>query len=147
MIRAATAADLPVLLAMGEAMLGAAPHFAAVPVSVKRLADSLAVLIDCADALVAIAEVQGRPAGAMIAFAAPHWASEVVEVSEIALYVDPAHRRAGVAAALIGRFVEFAREKGAALTRAGASAGICDDAVVRAYERAGFRVCGACLQL
>jgi GNAT superfamily N-acetyltransferase len=147
MIRAATSDDLPALLEMGELMLAESPHFAAVPLSRERLGESLLALLGTPDALVALAEVDGIPAGVMVAFAAPHWASEIVEVSEIALFVHLAYRRSGIAAALIERFKEFACERGAGLVRAGASAGICDDAVVRLYERAGFKPCGACLQL
>lgn len=147
MIRAATPADLPAILSMGEAMLAEAPHFAAVPFSRARLSESLAALIAAPDALVAVAEVDGVAAGVMIAYAAQHWASEVVEASELALFVHAAHRRSGIASALIERFKEFAAEHGAALVRAGASAGTCDEAVVRGYERAGFHRCGTCLQL
>lgn len=147
MIRAATMQDLPALIAMGEAMLAEAPHFAAVPISRARLTESLAAMIAAPSALVALAEVDGVPVGAVIAYATTHWASDITEAAEIALYVHPKHRRSGVAAALVERFKLFASDHGAALVRAGASAGICDDAVVRVYERAGFKVCGACLQL
>jgi predicted GNAT family acetyltransferase len=50
----------------------------------------------------------------------------------------PSARRRGVGAAVTGRLVEHARERGAAIVFLSAA----DDAVARRYERLGFRRIG-----
>jgi GNAT superfamily N-acetyltransferase len=147
MIRAATCEDVPAMVELGRQMLEEAPHFAAVPLSEERLTESLLALIGSPRALVAVASLAREIDGFLIAIAAPHWASDIIEVSELVLYVHPLARGRWLSPQLIERLKDFAAAQGASLVRAGASAGICDDDVVRLYERAGFKRCGACLQL
>lgn len=147
MIRDASIDDVPRLVAFGRAMMAESPHFRALPFSAHVLETSLTAIIESSAGLCAVAEHESEVAGVLLAFASPHWAADCIEVSEMALYVDPPARKSGIAFALIERLKQFAHDNGAAIVRAGASAGIADEQVARLYELAGFKRCGLCLQL
>lgn len=146
MIRDATIADLPQLLDLGSQMLAEAPSFARLPFSARQLEATLTNLIAEPAGLVAVAEREGCIVGALVANAGMHWASEAVVACELALFVSADARGSLVAARLVARLKQFAHESGAALCRAGASTGVCNQLVVSLYERAGFKVCGTSLQ-
>lgn len=146
MIRDATIADIPQLLALGRQMLDEAPNFRALPFSAARVEATLVSMIGEAGALVAVAERGGQIVGAVLAVAGLHWASDVVTVGELALFVTASARGTLVAARLIERLKEFASECDAKICRAGSSTGVDNALVVRLYERAGFKMSGAVLQ-
>lgn len=146
MIRRATIADVPRLLELGAAMHAEAPNFAALGFSAARLEASLVTLIGDEGVLVAVADRAGAIAGVMLAVAGMHWASDAVEVDELALYVTPEARGTLIAGALIRALQDFARDRGARIIRAGAAAGVNNPLVVSLYERAGFAVIGTDLQ-
>jgi GNAT superfamily N-acetyltransferase len=112
-VRRGTAADIPRLVELGQAMHAESPRFSPYRFDPERLAGSLRGLLDMPLGLVLVAEHDGLIVGGMLAIAADHYACEFRQAADLALFVD-ADRRGGAAAVrLINAYRQWAREIGA----------------------------------
>lgn len=141
MIRPATHADIAVLLILSEQM-HAESRYRSLPFNPGKMADLLASLMDGADGCVLVAEVDGHVVGCFAGWCAPHFFSDARVASDFGLYLDPEHRRSGLAAALLRGFVVWAHERGAVLVDAGVTTGTRLDATTRLYRSLGFEPVG-----
>lgn len=112
-VRRATMADLPRLTLLFEAYRA----FYRAPPSQAGARDFLAQRIARGESVVFVAEVAATPHGC-VGFVQlyPSFSSLALARTEILndLYVEPAHRRAGVGLALVGAAIAHARSRGAA---------------------------------
>jgi len=140
MIRDAALDDLPVLLALGEAMHAESPRYRRLSFDADRLEATLRQLIGQVNGFVQIASAGGTVDGVMVAMVAPHWTSWDLVASDLALYVMPDARGGRVGARLVQAYLEWALERGATMVQAGVTAGIADAG--RLYAACGATRCG-----
>ena len=140
MPREATIEDLPVLLALGEAMHAESPRYRRLSFDADRLEATLRQLIGQVNGFVRIAGDGGAVDGVMVAMVSPHWTSWDLVATDLALYVMPDARGGHVGARLVRAYLEWARERGATLVQAGVTAGIADAG--RLYAACGATRCG-----
>lgn len=133
-IRAATPADAPALAAFNAAFNG-----------VHDPPEQLAARMAAASALetALLAEDDGQVAGFACLRVVPCllYAEPYAELTE--LYVDPAHRRRGVARTLIGAAEQLARSRGAAEVII--MTGVANAAAQALYRSAGYEIYAAAL--
>lgn len=146
MIRPATPEDIPALLDIGEAMATESPRFSRMRFSRGKLAANLAALIGADHGFVVVAERDGALAGVMVAVISPHWFSDDLQASDLALYVRPEARGTLAAARLVRAYTTWARQRGALLLQAGVTTGVHTEETARLYERLGYRRCGIFLE-
>lgn len=84
-----------------------------------------------------VALIEGRVVGGLVAYALEKFEQARTELYIYDLAVDEAHRRRGVATALIGRLQEIARDTGAWVIFVQADHG--DDPAIALYESLGER--------
>lgn len=148
MIRAATLDDLPQLLRLGAAMHAESPRFSRLRFSATRLEATLRALIGVPHGfvMVATAERDGWLVGGMVAVVAPHWASDDLIATDLALFIAPAARGGLLPARLLTRYVQWAHHLGAQIIQAGVTTGIEPETTARLYERMGLTRCGVILE-
>lgn len=147
MIRAATLDDLPQLLRLGAAMHAESPRFSRLHFSAVRLEATLRALMDSPRGFVMVASADsGWLVGGMVAVAAPHWASDDLIATDLALFIAPAARGGLLPARLLSRYVQWARQLGAQIIQAGVTTGIEPETTARLYERMGLTRCGVILE-
>ncbi len=90
--------------------------------------------------LLLTAEEDGKPVG--YASLSPYRAWEAYkETVELSVYIDPNYRRRGIAAALMQRILDYAREREDIYTVISVITGE-NDASIRMHEKFGFEDCG-----
>lgn len=112
-VRRGTLADIPRLVELGRAMHAESPRFSPYRFDPVRLEGSLRGLMDMPLALVLVAEHDGEIVGGMLAVAADHYACELRQAADLALFVDQDRRGGAAAVRLIKAFREWADEIGA----------------------------------
>lgn len=146
MIRNATVDDVPALVDLGRLMHAESPRFSRMTFSATRLAQTLRGLI-AADQFVMVAADGGGPlVGGMVAMVMPHWASDDLMATDLALFVAPGARGALLPARLLSRYISWARERGAVLIQAGLTTGVETETTARLYERMGLVRCGVIME-
>lgn len=146
MIRAATLADIPALLALGARMHAESPHFRQIGFSADKLGATLRQVLDSPNGFLMVGDAKGEIAGVMVALAVEHWCSTDMVATDLALYVEPEFRGSMLAARLIGRYKAWANERGAKITTAGISTGVNVEQTARLYEAMGFKRFGVLLE-
>lgn len=144
MIRAATHADIPRLVELGQAM-HAESRFRRYPYEIEDVAHSLAALISSPTVgVVLVEEAGGEIIGGFAGVVAPFFfASKVKFASDMALFVLPGKRGGMAAAKLVRAFHAWAKEQGASETNLGINTGVHPERTGRFFERLGFKCCGA----
>lgn len=145
MIRSATPNDIPALLALGAQMHAESPRFSRLRFSATRLESTLRLLLGSGQFLV-VAEDGRRVVGGMAAVAMPHWASDDLVATDLALFVAPEARGGMVPARLIKAYTAWAHERGAVLVQAGITTGVNTETTAALYERMGLKRCGALME-
>jgi len=130
MIRAATFADVPRMVALGREFLRAA----ALPIDfdAEHASRTAHGYIYHPDTLALVLEVDGRVEGVMLAHCLGHAFGPVRVAQELLWWIEPAHRGAG--GGFIDRYEAWARERGAVIAGLAAR----DERVGRLYLRRGY---------
>jgi GNAT superfamily N-acetyltransferase len=126
--------DLPALVALAERFHEEAGG--TYPFRIDRVRAFLAQAITGPDFLSLLAGE--APCGFLIARAGTNYLTGERIAEEVAMYVDPAHRSAGLAASLIGRFEEWAVGARCSVVKLTAQHSARPEAVARLYRRSGY---------
>lgn len=146
MIRPATLDDVETLVALGAMMAAESPRYRRLRYSPEKVRALVEAVVRGDSGFMWVAETAGEIVGLMLAVATPHWCSDDLVVSELALYMVPQHRGSTNAMRLIRQFLAWAAERGAVLTQAGVSTGLSTEQAARLYEAAGMRRFGVLLE-
>jgi GNAT superfamily N-acetyltransferase len=148
MIREATHDDVVHLVRLSEMMHAESPRYSRLTFSPEKMAAMLHNLIDSPNGFVRVLELDGRIAGLMVAMVAEHWMSTDMVAVDFGVYVTHGVRGVGAGAVeMVARYRQWAKERGAVWPQIGVSAGVCDEAAERMYERAGARRVGSIWEL
>lgn len=139
MIREATIADIPAMLALGRAM-HAESRYAVHAWLDEKVEPLLQGLIEHEDGLALIAEKDGVAVGGFIGSAADHWCTDARQSFDYALFIAPEHRGGLLGLRLLRRYAAWARSRGVAddLIGLGITTGVDLAASTRMFEIAGF---------
>lgn len=141
MIRAATAADTPAMLVLGRAM-HAESRYAALPWDDAKVAELIGGLIASPDGLALVAEHDGVIVGGFLGAVDAHYFSPAKVATDFALFVAPDRRGGVLGAALLERFVAWAKARGAASVQVGITTGVHPERSARLLRACGFRDVG-----
>lgn len=142
MIRAAAASDLPRLVELGAQMHAESPRYSRLAFDRARTAVTLAQLLESDDGFLYVAEHDGLVVGGLAGIASAHWCSHEKVATDLALFVEPAHRGGLEALRLVRTFIAWAGTRGARIVQLGVTTGIHVEQTARLYERIGLRQCG-----
>ena len=147
MIRRATPADAPAILAMGRAPAVESPKYrekgfdeARLMALGERLSGTL--LAENPDACVLVAERAGEVIGMMIPVVAERFFSGELFVTDLTLYLKPEHRGGLAFARLVRAAEDWARQRGVLDCNFGVSTEIHPERTVRAYKGLGYTLTG-----
>lgn len=147
MIRAAVSADLPPLVLLGQRMHAESPRFARLQFAPARLYQTLCAVLESPTGFLWVAEEGDHLIGGMVAIATPHWASDDLVATDLALFIDPDHRGSLAPVRLLNRYRWWAQhEAKAVITQVGITTGVQTENTAQLYERMGFKRCGAILE-
>lgn len=134
LIREATAADVPAIVAMGLRFLASAPYGGKLTPDPVVMAAFTTRLIDAPEAAWFVVERDGALIGMLALFLYAHPFSGQRVANELCWWMEPAHRGARVALRLLAQGEAWARAHGAELLQMIAPT----DHVAHFYERTGF---------
>lgn len=137
MIRTATAADIPRMLELADAM-HAESRFSLLRFSRAKTGALIEGLIDNPDGLALVAERCGQVIGGFIGFVTPHFCSDDLAAYDFGLFIAPQYRGSRAGFALLKAYAEWANAKGALQINAGITTGVALDASTRLFQAAGF---------
>lgn len=136
MIRDATDADIPRILAMGRAFADATPYGALMPFDAAQVEALARYLMAEHKVLVACLPDVGTVVGMLALTCLPHPFTGALTVDEVVWWVDPEARALQVGVQLLEHGEEWARAKSVPVVKMVAPTG---SAVVRLLERRGYR--------
>lgn len=113
MIRNATRDDIPRLVELGRMMHMESPRFRPFKYLGGQVSSMLEYLIDNDNGLVLVAQHADGIVGGLMAMAMPHYACELMQASDLALFVHPDYRGGSAALRLVGGYREWAESIGA----------------------------------
>ncbi|WP_439606866.1 GNAT family N-acetyltransferase [Hydrogenophaga sp.] len=145
MIRPANPFDLPALLDLGERMHAESPRFSRLTFSSARLHNTLRSLLDNPAGFLWVAE-QGVVIGGMAGIIGPHWASDDLVATDLALFIDEKQRGGMSTARLVTEYKRWAHQRGARIVQVGVTTGVQTEQTARLYERLGLARCGLILE-
>lgn len=137
MIRSATPADIPTLLALGEAMHRESPQFAPFKWSAHKVSQLIEWLIQDEDGMALVCECDGEIVGGFLCVIAEQFFSFDRFAQDYALFVKPDRRGAHAGKQLIEEFKAWAKAKGVPATL-GISTGVNVEASCGLLEACGF---------
>jgi N-acetylglutamate synthase-like GNAT family acetyltransferase len=139
MIRRATIADVPDLLALGRKM-HAESWYSYLPFDDEKIANVMELML--ADGFVCVYEVDGVLSGGMVGCLSQFWFCRETMAHDLALFIDPG-RRGGIAAArLVQAFMVWARNAGAQEVSLAVSTGVMIRETGELFEAMGLRHVG-----
>jgi len=112
-IRKGTLADIPQLVELGALMHAESPRFSGFAFLPDRLKGNITLIMGMLGGYVSIAEKDGQVIGGFVAVATPHYACDVLQASDLALFIHPDHRGSTIAARLVRAYVTWAKGIGA----------------------------------
>lgn len=137
MIRPATPADIPAMLALGEAM-HAESRYGRLGWCAPKVCGLLDHLIASDDGLALVAERDGVIVGGFLGMVSEHYFSRDKVATDFALFIAP-DRRGGLAAPrLLQAYREWAQARGAVSVQVGVTTGVNTETTARLFERGGF---------
>lgn len=143
MIRPATLDDLDVLVELGRRMHAESERFSRLTFDSAKVRNLLARLIPSEDALVLVVESPGgEVTGGFVGYMTAHWYSEEKAAQDLSLFVRPDRRGGIAAAAMVNRFVEWARGRGCKQIVLGISTGVRVEQTSELYHRLGLKQFG-----
>jgi GNAT superfamily N-acetyltransferase len=147
MIRAATVADVPILVELGAQMHGESPRFSRLRYDAEKVRALLSSAVNAPHMLVVVAERDGAIVGGFVGMVAEHWCSRDLIATDLALFIDPRRRGGIFASRLLRAYLDWAEIKGAKLTQAGITTGVHQLATERLYEALGLSRCGSIFEV
>ena len=139
MIRKATTADLPALLALGKRLIAETPY-ADVKIDILIAGQTLGQCINSAFGIALVAEHNGKITGLLLGAAVPLWFSKSRSATDIVTYAETP----GDGYRMIRRFVKWAWNLPNVIEVTMAqSSGIDVDRTAQLYERVGLARVGA----
>jgi len=144
-IRPATADDLPALIEMGRALHDESPRYrdmAFNPEKLRRLFEQLQGTLLTEPGCCLVAEHDGYITGMTVGIIAQRWFSDDVFLSELTMYVRPAHRGGSTFRRLVKALEDWAAGQGIQDMALGVSTEIHPEATVRMYQRLGYELAG-----
>lgn len=135
-IRLATPDDAKVLLALGHRMRNEGPNFLKLDFSLEKAAMVIDKLIANSCILVAC---KGEQIVGLIAFVVIEhlWGYDKI-ASDVAIFVDPAHRGCSAFLRLVRAFETITAERGVKMFELGVSAGINNDKTAELFAALGY---------
>jgi len=146
MIRAATEADIPRMVELGQEMHAESPEFRAMQYDVERVAAAIRHAIYSPLGFAKVIERDGLMVGGMVAMAAQHYFSTDYVTCDLALFIAKEHRGGMAAARLIAEYRDWGRALGAAKVQLGVMTGIDAWLVEALCERLGARRSGVVME-
>ena len=147
MIRPANPFDLPQLLDLGARMHAESPRFSRLAFSRARLHDTLRHLMTHPLGFLWVAMDGEAVIGGMAAIASQHWASNDLLATDLALFIDPAHRGGLSPVRLVNRYRWWAtHEIKARIVQVGVTTGVQTETTAQLFERLGLKRCGVILE-
>jgi GNAT superfamily N-acetyltransferase len=140
-IRRATPDDMDALVALAYAMQDESPRFRLYRFLPDRIRTTLTTLLDTRQGFVVVAEVEGVIVGGFAGMACPHFACDVLQAQDIALFVAPSHRGGTLAARLVRSFLEWSRSINAEPT-IGINTGVTPERTAQLLAALGARQSG-----
>lgn len=144
-IRRATDDDLDALIAMGQALHDESPRYQGMgfnPAKLRRLYAQLQGTLLAEDGAVFVAEQDGEVIGMTVCVATERWFSDERYVTDLTLYVKPAHRGGMTGPRLVRAIEDWAAEQGIGDLALGVSTEIHAAQTVAMFERRGYRLAG-----
>lgn len=145
MIRPATPDDMVAMIALG-ARMHAESRYRVLSFSPAKLRTTLQFLLSAQTGFLWVAEVHGEVVGGLAAMCAPHWASDDLMATDLALFMAPEHRGGMAVARLVKQYRRWARAAGAKLVDLGVTTGVHTEETAQLLERLEFRRCGVVLE-
>lgn len=133
------AVDLEPFYEIGIAMM-VQSYYGDMPFNLVKAKVSIRNWIDDDNRCVAIAYLNGLPAGVVIGYCYTPWFSDTIMAQELLTLVDPRARGQGHGKALYNFFWDWAMEKGASYIGLSTSTGIGTDAARRIFEELGLEL-------
>jgi L-amino acid N-acyltransferase YncA len=145
MIREATHADIPALVALAKRMHGASIH-ADLLWDEPKMRGLLPGLIDNPGCLALVAERAGEVIGGFLACEEEMFFSREKFSCDLAVFVAPEHRGGMAAARLINAYVAWGKSRDVRCINAGVASGINHDVSIALFHRLGFVTTGVTLE-
>lgn len=138
MIREATAGDIPAVVAMGRSFVASVPPLSRAGYDEHSTAELLARLIEGEDSALIVADAGGL-IGMLAMLVYPYYFNPAVRMAqELFWWVEPAHRRSGVAGRLLAHAEAWARSRGARAVQMIALDESDGASVAAMYKRRGY---------
>lgn len=141
-----TPEDFDNIIAMAQAMQAESPRFSGAgtfdTAKVLQLCHNVHAKARAGDACMLLATTDGQPVGFLVCITAVHFFSDERYTVDLAVYVKPEHRRAGVLAHLVQPFEAWAAAQGVTDLTMGISTETNAAGAVAAYERLGYQLSG-----
>lgn len=141
-VRHGTAADWPLLVAMGRDLREESPRFSPMDYDDNKVLDLLAGLSAGPNGLVLVAEGASGPIGMLLGFVSEHFFGRSITASELVVYIAPHARGGSAAVKLVRAFEAWAVERGASEIIMGVSTEVHADRTADFYQRLGFERSG-----
>jgi GNAT superfamily N-acetyltransferase len=135
-IRPATPADIPALVALGRQMAEEAPRWRAMPYDASKVERMLGLMLEGGG--VFVAEVAGQVVGTACALLVEHWFTRVQYAGTLAVYVTPEHRGGPHFMGLMRAFEAWGRQAGAVELCVGVHTMAEANAAADLYARLGY---------
>lgn len=134
-VRAATAADIPAMVALGE-LMHAEGRYRSVPFDPGRVAGAMALALR--EGVVMLAESGGELVGGVALLIVPYWFSSERMATDLALFVAPGARGGAAAVKLVSTATDAAIRAGAREVVFSSSVGIDPERFGRFMTHLGF---------
>lgn len=139
MVRDATLADIPAMVALGTIM-HAESRYSFMPYDGEKVAITLKTLIGAG--FVRVHERDGEIDGGMVGYMSEAWFSRAKVAAELALFVTPGKRGGMAAWYLLSEFSAWAENQGAQEITLAITTGVKVEETGRMYQRLGFEQVG-----
>lgn len=139
-IRAATEADIPLLIPMGRRFFDASGYSQYLEFDPESVAQTLRNLIESEQSSLLLAEVGERPIGFLGALLYPfYFNTQHLTGQEVFWWVDKEHRKTGAGIALLELTEAWAKSKGAQSFAMVALQGSMPERMAELYQSMGYR--------
>lgn len=140
-LRKATLKDVDSLLSLAFAMHHESPRFRQYAFLPDRLRKTLADVIGMELGFCHVAEQDGMIVGAMVAFAMPHFACDILQACDLGIFIDDKHRGSSLAARLVKAYLKWAEAVGAEPT-IGINTGVHPERTAQLLQALGAKPSG-----
>lgn len=140
-LRKATLQDIDSLLSLAYAMHDESPRFRQYTFLPDRLKQNITMVIGMELGFAHVAEQDGMIVGAMVAFAMPHFACDILQACDMGIFIDDKHRGGTLAARLVRAYLKWAESVGAEPT-IGINTGVHPERTAQLLQTLGAKPSG-----